>query len=165
MTTKRFLISSIFILILINIIALASLWLQNKGAIHPPRHQIDNLLRDELEWNQAQIEQFHIERRALKQRTQPIVHELHQAKKTLFEMALDETNEAKELESQTLAIAQLHAQLEAITVQHIMSLNAICEPQQRPKLRAFLGELLQMGRPGGGDKRVGPPPPPRQREH
>ncbi len=175
MATKRttiFLVILVGVLVGLNLAALATIWLQHNpqpqtGMMEATTGRIHHLLKQELGWDDDQLEQFARERRRLREQTRPILHEIHALKKEMFDASLQPEPDQNRIAGLAEEIGRKQALMEQFTAQHVMNLHAICTEDQRPRLASFLHELLQMGRPEGMQSpgrrppngRRNPPPP------
>lgn len=179
MGSKRailFLVIVVVVLVILNGVALTTIWMQQRT----PRSQagkagigtgsVHQLLKQELGWNEDQLQQFDQERQTLRERTRPLLKEIHQLKQAMFDASLAVEPDREHVAALAARIGEKQARMEQATADHVMRLHAICTPEQREKLAGFLQELLQMGRPEDMARPAHPPrerrrqpPPPRRR--
>lgn len=176
MTTKRFLFVLVGVLVLVNILALAAVWMKwnrpgaGGRAGMAPGTAVAELLRRELGWSDDQLARYDEARALLKEQTQPVLRDIHEMKREMFEAAAGPTPDLEEIETITAEIGAKQALMEMYAARHVMELNRICGDDQQEHLRRFLHELMEMGRPEGMERPAHPPRdgqrrPPRDGQH
>ena len=120
------------------------------------RAQLQNLLKDELGFDEKQVRQFLILRQEHHEQMQKLSQEIRRIKKQMFDEVLRE-NPQSTLSDSLLNLAQnKQAQIEKLTFQHFLNLKKLCKPEQRENLKLLMNELFRKQRQG----KEGPPPPP-----
>lgn len=157
---KRNYITTIVILVIINIVCLLLLW------IGKPKHNkrgaeseigektgIQEMLKEELGFTDEQANQFLELRENHKEKSDKVNDELMFLKSEMFEKAM---YGKKETISDSLLNLSLEKQrkLEEITFDHFLKLKQICTPDQQEKLFELVSQLL------GPQQQAGPHGPP-----
>jgi len=161
---KRNLIITIVILVVINIITLLLLWI-GKPKHNAPRGaengidekvRIQKLLKEELEFNDEQIQKYLQLRIEHHRETRKLNHELNMLKKEMFDEILED-NTSTALSDSLLSLSlEKQSQIEKLTFNHFFSLKKLCNTDQQKNLQIIMHGIF--GPPPPGGKPNGPPP-------
>ena len=165
---NRYLNGVVILLVVLNLATLTMLWLgrsQGPPPGRPPRpgqNQIQRMLREELAFDEDQVNRYLRLRHELREQVRRIDDEVRQIKKQMFDEVLQD-HPQRELSDSLLAMAQeKQAQIEKLTYQHLLNLRNLCKAEQQDKLKQLMGAFFQ-GQPGNGPGDRLPPPPPGRR--
>ena len=163
---KRYMLLLIILLVIFNVSMLAILWIgrppRRAESQRPPRTgkeqaQVQRLLKDELGFDKAQIEQFIHIRGKLNEQADQLDEEVRHLKKQMFDEVLQD-NPRPMLSDSLLSLAlEKQARIEKLTFQYFLDLKKICTPEQQEKLQILIHELF---RAQHMETKGGPPPPP-----
>ncbi len=175
---NRFLGSVIVLLVILNLMTLAMLWLgrpQRPAGRPAPagqgrdqrrgEDQLQNVLRGELAFDDTQIEEYRQLTRRHREDVRRLNEEIRRTKQQMFEAVLEDSPKP-ELSGSLLALAQQkQAEIERSTFQYFLDLKNLCRPDQRGQLRAIIEDLFRQAPGRQGEDRPRPPagrePPPR----
>lgn len=160
---KRLTMTVIIILILLNLTILTLLWLGRPTRLRteapPPaleKQRLQHLLRDELGFDQRQIEQFQYLQKMHRDQVRVLQDEIQQLKKQMFDAVLDD-NPNPVLSDSLLQLSQdKQAEIERLTFQHFVDLKKLCSPEQQDKLQLLIHDMFR--RPPQGERPLPPPP-------
>ncbi len=164
---NRFLTLVVFLLVIFNVSMMTIMWLgrplRPERPGNPPRPgqeqaDIQKLIRDELGFDDQQIEEYLKMRREHRNQVRRLGEEIRQIKKQMFDEVLQD-NPQPELSDSLLSLAQnKQAQIEKLTFQHFLDLKKLCRADQKDKLKRLMFELFR--RKPGNDQEAPPMPPP-----
>jgi len=165
-TQKKSFTIIIAILVIMNLGTLTLLWIGRPSNMRTPvqtmgphheQVQIQQLLQEELGFDQYQVESYLQMRMDHQQKTMHFEHEIMELKRQMFEEVLNEGQPAVLSESLLAVIQDRNAQLDRLTFQHLVDLKKLCRSDQQDKLQMLIHELFMKSQPPGG-----PPPPDRR---
>jgi hypothetical protein len=158
LSKNRILTGGIFILVLLNIAALGTLWWQagkGPGPVPPGRGAGPReFLEDQLRLSEAQRAQFEELRELYQRESEPIVMQLKVARRGLYDALRSGGPSGEVVVPKTEEIGKLHERMELLTLRHFQSLRALCDEGQRRKFDGIMRDVFE---------RVSPLPPPGDR--
>ena len=169
---RRYLWIIIIILLIMNITALALLWLgrpegrrPQSGPPDPIEEKIrtERMLQNELGFNKIQTEQYLRMRQEHRSQAQQLEDEIRQLKKHMFDEVLEESPQPLLSDSLLRLVQEKQANLEKLTFQHFLDLKKLCKPEQQDKLKLLMHEVFRQ-KSGFRDDNVPPPPLPPEGE-
>jgi hypothetical protein len=164
-TEKRYTVAVIGLLVVMNIVLMAVLWLGRPEAGRTQFEQRsevqqEQMLADELGFNREQFEEYQRERQLHREEIQRLNHEIRRVKKEMFDQVLHQEASSTISDSLLTQAQQKQAEIERLTYRYLFRLREICTPEQRVKLNGLLHEMMP-AEPGGRIGARRPPPPPR----
>lgn len=162
---NRNLIITIVLLALLNVTALFLLWygnpsrqaqFNNEKNIEQGNERIQNLLGNELGFDEEQINQFLKVRDDHKKRTSEIQDNIRQIKKQMLNVILQDNPPAVLSDSLLKLSLENISKLDNLTFEHFLKIRKICKPEQLDKLKILLNDFYREGPEMGMDG--GPPP-------
>lgn len=165
---KRYLIFVIVLLVILNFATILMIWLNKppqpmlQGEQLKPEQEkmhIQQLLKDQLGFDEAQTEQYLKLREEQKERTSLIQTEIQRIKKQMFDEVLKDNPQTTLSDSLLQLSQEKMADLEKLTFKHFLDLKKLCKPGQQDKLKFLIGESFRQNSPKGMNN-GGPPPPP-----
>ena len=166
---KRYLLFVIVLLVILNLATILMLWLNRPPQPMLQREQrrpeqekmhIQQLLKDQLGFDETQTEQYLKLREEQKERASLIQNEIRQIKKQMFDEVLKDNPQTTLSDSLLKLSQEKMADLEQLTFRHFLDLKKLCKPGQQDKLKFLIGESFRQNPPAGMNN-DGPPPPPR----
>jgi protein CpxP len=167
---NRYLTFIIILLVVLNLATLAMVWLGRAQRSAPPQKPVEpereqarlqQILRDELAFNDGQIERYMSLRQKYREEVQRLNDEIRRIKKRMFDEALQD-NPKPELSDSLLALTQQkQVEIERLTFRHFLDLKKLCKPEQQNMLKLIIDELFRGKQ--AGDKGGNPPAPPNDR--
>jgi hypothetical protein len=165
---KRYLIFLVVLLIILNLATLLMIWLnkpqqplmdrKHLGPEQETEH-IQQLLKDELGFDEAQTEQYLKLREEQKERVSLIQNEIKRIKKQMFDEVLKDNPQTTLSDSLLQLSQEKMVILEHTTYSYLLELKKLCKPEQRDKLKFLIGDFFRQNQPKGMGN-GGPPPPP-----
>lgn len=161
---KMFTSFIIALLVIMNVITIYLLWEgrgENRIQLLPKNEmedarRIHELLKRELDFNEAQIKEYLDSRRELKDKLFPIEEKIRKSKIEMFSLAFDK-NASNQISDSLLAIVlRNQEEKERITFSHLTFLKSLCNDEQIKKLNKVMFKLFGPEHPNGH------PPPPRE---
>ncbi len=154
------------ILVIINLVTLASLWLirfRETGPVVPKPEQqeerVMRMLRHELQLNQDQFRRFQTTRFRHMERLRGIEEEIIGLRRDILNEVFIEVPDSSIIDSLAGRIGTLETEREKLTADHFNRLQKICDPQQRQHLRSILDRVLprqeRVPQPGRGRRQRG----------
>jgi hypothetical protein len=172
---NRFLGWALVALVALNLVTLAMLWSgrprkqdRPAGGAGPERRppQEASILRDELGFDDAQIERYRILTRQHRDEVKRLNDDIRRIKKQMFDGVLQDSPQPELSEALLAQAQQKQAEIEKLTFQYFLDLRALCRPDQQRKLRVLIDEIFRGAPAGRNDGRPQPPqdrqPPPRR---
>ena len=175
-TKNRLLFWCVGVLLLLNVVTLASFWLR-RPPLGPPggpggRRGGQRIMEERLQLSDEQARQFKQIRDEHFLRTIPLGDEIHEIRLDLLDEVFAPDPNETTIQDMTAKIGRRQCQFERQLFHHFQELRNVCTDQQAPELRHLLTGLLESARSGGlerppqGPERgPGPghpaPPPPR----
>ncbi len=166
---KRYLVFVIVLLVILNIATLLMLWLsrppqqflqREERGPEQQRMHIQQLLKDELGFDEAQIEQYLKMRQEQSEKVFLVQNEIRQIKKQMFDEVLEDIPQPMLSDSLLKLSQDKMAELEQLTFQYLLDLKKLCKPDQQDNLKLLIGEYFRQNPPQGLSNDVPPPPPP-----
>lgn len=169
-TQRRFTVSVIVLLAVLNIGTLALLWLRAIPRPAPPapagppsqqRPPSSSVLKRELGLSDEQFEKYLEVREQNRNTADGIREEIHVLKRQMINELFKPEPDTLKVERTIQAIAEKQGALERATFDYLRSLKELCGEGQQDKLRRLLDEFFRSTNPppqGSGDR----PPPSRQ---
>jgi len=164
---KHYLGLVVILLVLLNLTTLTMLWIgrpERQAPLRGPRnlieeqHRIQQLLKEELGFDEAQIEQYLQMRRKHGERVRQLDEEIRQLKKQMFDEVLQENPQPTLSDSLLKLTQEKQLQIERLTFQHFLDLKKICKPEQQDKLKLLMHEMFRR-QPARHDDGQFPHPP------
>ncbi len=147
----------IVLLVLLNVITLTILWLGCPTRLRTEtplpaqeRQRLQHLLRDELGFDQRQIDQFQRLQKAHRDQVRVLQDEIQQLKKQMFDAVLCDNPQPTLSDSLLILTQEKQAEIERLTFQHFVDLKKLCSPEQQDKLQLLIHDMFRRQ-----------PPPPR----
>lgn len=165
---KKYLWFVVILLVLMNLTILMLLLVGRPDGKRPhikpidpieEKNRIQQLLKDELGFDEMQVEQYLNMRQEHRKQVSLLQNEIRQIKKQMYDEVLQDKPQLM-LPDSLLTIAQeKQVQIEQITFQHFLDLKKLCNQEQQDKLRLLIDEFFRKNPPHrrGNDH---PPPPP-----
>ena len=162
---KKFMIWTITLLVLLNIISLATLWYQRSE--RPPQQvrqgeqrqeSVTQFLNRELQLADDQKKEFERLRREYVDASTKLNEEIRAAKKSLFDLLAAPAPEKTTIDKLTGEIGTKQAQLDLMLFNHLTALRTLCTPVQRDKFNTILREIRDLMRPQNPAMEKSPPP-------
>jgi periplasmic protein CpxP/Spy len=154
------------LLVVINLVTLATLWLGvlwRPAASPPPRgdnrpDDVNRFLERELNLTVEQAAKLEDLRRRNAAAMQSIQEEIHRLKKAEVDELLAPRTDAARIDELAAEIGTKEAEKEKVLFSHLQDLMALCRPDQQEKLRSVMGELVRLMGPPGQPTPGGKPP-------
>ncbi|HAB51624.1 MAG: hypothetical protein A2315_06850 [Ignavibacteria bacterium RIFOXYB2_FULL_35_12] len=167
---NRYLFIVIILLVILNLAMLTMLWIgkpeRHAPQLNPPnpieeQNRIRQLLKDELNFDNQQTEQYLRIHQEHREKMRKLNDEIRKLKKQMFDEVLKDVAKP-ELSDSLLTISQnKQAEIEQLTFQHFLDLKKLCKPEQQNKLKLLIHELFRGQHAGNAENQ--PPPPPNNR--
>lgn len=146
MKRERFLMVMIVLLLLLNTGTLAFLFFKRPSGFHPHRSRPprpDFLLKENLNWNDEQLQQFEASRHRHRQAMDSLDNVLSSNFKNLMqpEVLADKSALSDSLKN---ILASVETQRAENTLRHFAELRSICNPEQQKKFDELLPQLFDM---------------------
>jgi periplasmic protein CpxP/Spy len=154
----RFLRIAVFILFLMNLMALTLLWIgrpEGKVPHSDPQdpveeiQQIRQMLNRAMGFDELQIDQYLELREDHHKQTLLLSAEIRRLKKQMFDEVLKEIHQDELSDSLLVLTQEKQAQIEKLTFQHFLALKEMCKPEQRKNLKLLMQELFRQPPPSG----------------
>jgi Spy/CpxP family protein refolding chaperone len=163
---KKFMIWTIALLVLLNILSMAALWYHRSGL--PPQtprqadqrqESVTQFLNRELQLTEGQKKEFDRLRREHVEASTKLNKEIRDAKTALFDLVSASAPGKATIEKLTGEIGVKQAQLDLLLFNHLTTLRNNCTPAQQEKFNTILRDIRALMRPQsqGGER----PPRPR----
>ncbi len=175
---KKYLQWTVVLLVILNLLTLTVLWLGRPKHPGPGRsslppgeevHRIKQLLKDQLGFNDTQVEKYLQLRQVHREQLERLDAEIRELKRKMFDQVLKEQTPQTISDSLLSQVLAKQAALEKLTFQHFLALKDLCGPGQKEKLRLLMREAFRPNTPSRPDRPGSdaqqPPPPPGQAEH
>ncbi|MEQ8924794.1 MAG: periplasmic heavy metal sensor [Fulvivirga sp.] len=149
MKRNRFLIATIVVLVVINLITLTLLWNMNKGFDDedPRRHRHEMFFERKLGLNDEQIEKFEEARRKHFEKMKSINREIRELRNEMSSLMKErKENEAKEIISK---IGTKYEELELANFDHFRELRSYCNPTQQQIFDSVMNKVTSHPRRRG----------------
>ena len=178
LSSKRFITTTLVILVLLNIALMGVIWWQNFVSSSGQTVEVTRYYRSErpghveLELTEQQKTAFIKLRQEHFRKTMPAVRNIVELKKALISESIKASPDKQKIAAIADSIGQRQAWLENNLANHFHELATLCTPSQRDSLEKMLSHIYyvryqklsswQHGTPGGHRKMkpFGPPPPP-----
>jgi len=135
------------LLLVVNIITLAMLWMNKKAHDEngqmPPPGPVFEFVTKELNLNEHQQEQYKALRQEHQQLQRPLADSIAKAKDAFFELLKHNSMTDSELVAYNRKTLDLQGQLELVNFKHFQKLRAICNEQQQQKFDAVIQTVLK----------------------
>ena len=172
-TNKRFVIWTIVILVILNLLTISAFWFTNIFRIFPIQriaiHEIndknhkqgDKFLEEELNLSEEQKKKFEDSREKHHNQSKALHEEIYVLKEQLIDELFSTEVDSSRIKMLSEEIGLKQTELEMQNNAHILELISICKPEQQEKLALLFNEMLKRSRP---DEHKPPhlPPPPRR---
>ncbi len=150
-TRKRMTLWSFLILVVLNIFTISLLWMNRPEERRVPQRTIPGhqgpgtlkFLQQELEFTDAQIEQYDQIRKRHHQRVTVLQNEIHRYKRELMEEVFAQQPDTTRVIMFAALISEKQEQIERITFFHFLDLKALCGKEQSKKLHRLIDEFLR----------------------
>jgi hypothetical protein len=165
---KRYLVLIIVLLVILNLVTILMLWLNkpseqfsHREELGPEqkRKHIQQLLKDELDFDDAQIEQYLTMRKEQSERVSVIHNEIRQIKKQMFDEVLKNVSQPVLSDSLLKLSQDKMVELEELTFQYLLDLKNLCRPDQQYNLKLLIDEFFRHNSPREMKNDMPPPPP------
>jgi Spy/CpxP family protein refolding chaperone len=163
---KKFMIWTIVLLVLLNIVSMAALWYQRSapppqsaGQANQRQESVTQFLNRELQLTGDQKTEFERLRMEHVEASAKLNKEIRDAKTALFDLVGTSAPDKATIEKLTAEIGTKQAQLDLLLFNHLTALRNNCTPAQQEIFNSILREIRSLMRPltQGGDR----PPRPR----
>jgi Spy/CpxP family protein refolding chaperone len=151
---KKFMIWTIALLVLLNIISMMALWYQRGGQPPQARRQADQrqesvtqFLNRELQLTEEQKKEFERLRREHFEASTRLNQEMREAKRELFDRVGAPAPDKTAIEKLAGEIGAKQSQLELLLFNHFTALQNKCTSEQQEKFRSILHDILNLMRP------------------
>jgi protein CpxP len=170
-TKNRATVTTIILLIVINVFTLLIIWFDGRGIFHPPRMEpprenadrVAFFLKNELGLNEAQVQEYRQLRQKHLEQTRDINDEIHHLKKQLLDQLFSDRVDSEKVNKLIQSIGEKQKIAERITFNHFLEMKNLCGQGQQEKLHRLLDEFFRPPRPQGPPEmendRPKPPPP------
>lgn len=120
------------ILLVANLVIL-SLWLfgrEEKRSSHPPRGVMSAFLKNDVHFDEGQLEVYHSAKRDHWSKMKPLFNELSEAKQELFKLTLIDSASSSQVDSLANIVGQKQANLDKAMLGHFKQVRKICRSEQ-----------------------------------
>jgi hypothetical protein len=156
-TQKRLLYSLIVVLVVMNLGLVLVLWLggperRTQGGRRESDDEgtrVERLLRDELGFDQAQIDRYLGLHHRHQERMQICNRAMQQLKIRMFEGVLRDQPAPALSDSLLQRTQETQVEIERLTFQHLLDLKNLCRPEQRDKLTLLIHDMFRRKTPPG----------------
>lgn len=154
----------VIILLVMNILTLGTLWFLYINDPGPGRnndfhrHKIQDFMKNKMKFTDEQNDMLVKLREDHFKIKNAVFDTVHELKAELIDEIMKETTDTLAIRNISDKIGRLLGKNEYDFAMHFIKIKSICNPEQKKKLRQFLDELTDSGRPG----MPGQPPPPRR---
>lgn len=159
---NRFLILTVGILVMLNLLTLGMLWMDRHRGGEPLAPAgggaplIDAFLKETLKLTPEQWGAFEPLKQEHRRQMDLLTPALRADKHALFGLLAQDTVSDAEVKALLTRIAAQHRAIDSVTYAHFRQVRALCTPEQRARFAAVAAELPRLLRPGG---------PPREGRH
>lgn len=122
------------------------------------KNRIQQLLKDELGFDEMQVEQYLRLREEHRKQVSLLQNEIRQVKKQMYDEVLQDKPQLKLSDSLLTIVQEKQVQIEQITFQHFLDLKELCNQGQQDKLRLLIDEFFRQ-KPPQRMSNDHPPPP------
>jgi protein CpxP len=164
MKNTRFLKAGLVVMVLLNIITIAFLWMGNPSHGEGPRgphgpHDDGpfQFLCDRLHLDSKQVTDYEKLRDEHHNAIEKYQDHSHELRNRFFALLQSANADSATIKQYADSIAMDQQQIELITFYHFKKLRAICTPEQQKTFDEVIGDALKMM----SGPQHGPPPPPR----
>jgi Spy/CpxP family protein refolding chaperone len=178
---KKFMIWTIALLVLLNLLSMAALWYQRGGP--PPQaprqadqrqESVSQFLNRELQLTDDQKKEFERLRKEHFEASTRLSKEIRESKKALFDQVMAPASDKAAIEKLTKQIGDKQGQLELLLFNHFTALRSKCTPEQQERFKIILHDILDLmhpqnqggeraQRPRGEGQEAGQQPPDQQK--
>lgn len=156
---------SIILLVILNLASLAMVWYafgSDNGKPHGAHSNApnpENFFKAELNWSDAQVDQYRTLRQAHHEKVKKVLGEIRELKEKMF--SLITSDDQSQVDPVIASIASKQGEVERLTYTHFAGIRNLCDDTQRQKFDSLLSEIKQKVLPNPGKKgaQSGPPPP------
>jgi Spy/CpxP family protein refolding chaperone len=132
---------------------------------HPRRgNRFDNYIKDKLNFNDSQFEQFLELREKSKKEQHAIVKKLAQKREEMMKELSSADPDTLKLKQTAKQIGNLHESLKNKTIQHFIQVKAICNASQKEKFNELIRRMERQHDRGQGPKHHSGPRPQNKRD-
>jgi len=166
-TKNRFYFWSIIVLVILNILVLATFWAQR--LVPRPNHcppggkppSGGHFIMDELGLTPEQASKFQELREVYFKETGSVSNEIRELRKLILDELLASEPDTARVTQLIEGIGENEIKRERLYFDHFLKLKSICRPDQRERFESFMNELMRMIEPPGlhGPRGDRPPPP------
>jgi len=162
---KKFMIWTIALLVILNILSMAALWYYRSGQPPQPARQagqrqesVTQFLNRELQLTDDQKKEFERLRGEHVEASAKLNNDIRNAKTALFDLVGTSSPDKAAIEKLTGEIGAKQAQLDLLLFNHLTALRNKCTPSQQEKFNSILRDIRSLMRPltQGGER---PPRP------
>ncbi|MCP4213226.1 MAG: periplasmic heavy metal sensor [bacterium] len=122
--------------------------------------RLGHFLKNELDWNEAQVAQFIQLRDKHFDETDQVRYQMDELRKKMMDRLLDPEPDTQKMEEEANVLGQKIASQEKAVFNHFLQLMEICTPSQKKKYRLLMRDILEQmkpPRPPGGPGGNHPP--------
>lgn len=160
---KRFTHWIILLLVLLNVLVLASFWLSRERPKPAPapsspagtQSTVKEFLQRELDLTPEQVTRYDALLAAHTARTKALEEEIHATRREMMDQLEKDQPDMALVDRLAAEIGAGQAALDKATFNHFLEIKAVCSPAQQARLNEIVREVLRALRPAG-------PPPTRQ---
>ena len=164
-TNNRWMGVTIVLLVILNISALAFMWVKmgqkpkgpRPGLVANEQEKVSKIFKQELGLDDEQIEQFLKHRENHRSVSQEIQHEIQVLKEEMLNELFHDQVDTNTVARLTDEIAEKSKEMERLTFDHFAKLKKLCGEQQQELLQKLLDDFFRQQRLQSG-------PPPGERE-
>jgi Spy/CpxP family protein refolding chaperone len=151
---KKFMIWTIALLVLLNLLSMAALWYQRGGP--PPQvpkqadqrqESVSQFLNRELLLTDDQKKEFERLRKEHFEASTRLSKEIREAKKALFDQVMAPASDKTAIEKLTQQIGDKQGELELLLFNHFTALRSKCTPEQQERFKIILHDILDLMHP------------------
>ncbi len=164
---KRYLIFVIILLVILNLSTLLMLWIgrplhlsakEGPVSTEHEKARVQQLLKDELEFDETQIKQYLKMRHEHHEQAQQLNDDIRNLKKQMFDEVLQDKPQPILSDSLLILVQEKQADLEKLTFRHFLNLKKLCKPKQQDKLKLLIHEVFRR-KPASRENGMPPNPP------
>ncbi|HHP7241410.1 MAG TPA: Spy/CpxP family protein refolding chaperone [Cyclobacteriaceae bacterium] len=149
---NRILIIIIIILVIVNVISLATVWIQFKRPFlnrdfHGRGRFIERVLKNRLNFTDEQFNNFDKLRNKHHKETGRILEEIHREKKVLMEKTKSAQLDEDAINRQVQKLAELHTQHELSNFHHLKQVRELCSESQKVEFDRMVDRIFNHAHP------------------
>lgn len=164
-TIKTWMIIAIVVLFIINLVAITTIFVQNKQNARNNMNfrpfmkeksyeHFHKFLQNELELSDNEMSEFHNLRKKYMQESRSIMIKMGKKRSQVFEEVIKEEVDTLRLSNLNIEIDKLHVSIRLLTLKHFLEVKKVLSTEQQRKYFRLLNEMsTKFGPPHGQGKR------------